>query len=102
MERHHADYEPLVLPEVLRNPVAFLRMNTESKKKERLLKSLSKLKLKPGFRPLRLKKKPTKQKKPVRTFQKKDASNRIIKRTALSTKYNFDILGIFYRVILNF
>ena len=70
MERRHVDYETLVLPEVLKNPVAFLRMNTENKKKERLLNSLSQLKLKPGFRPFQLKKKKTKYKKPLKTFKK--------------------------------
>ena len=37
-----------VLPEVLKNPVAFLRMNPESKKKQRLLSSLAHLNLKNG------------------------------------------------------
>jgi hypothetical protein len=60
----------LVLSEVLKNPVAFLKMNTGSNKKQRLLNSLSQLKLKPGFRPLRLKKKQKKFKKPLRTFKK--------------------------------
>jgi len=88
-----------VLPEVLKNPIAFFNFNKDEKKKSQLQELLLKLNNKPIMHSRTSKKKWAVRKAPQRVKIKtkdlfKDASNRIIKRTALSTKYNFDILGI--------
>lgn len=125
MVKHHAGYVLMVLPEVLRNPVAFFNVNKDEKTVTKLMEMLRKLTVRPQFHPRNIRRRWSRKKTPIHkkikqakeprpvslnvkarpglpAQRKKDASNRIIKRSALCTKYNFDILGIFYRVILNF
>lgn len=108
MAKPQEDYVSLVLPEVLKNPIAFFNFNKDERKKSQLQELLLKLNNKPAFTGRKFKKKWTTQKSAQRIKLKikdlaksKDASNRIIKRTALSTKYNFGYFGDLLMVMLN-
>lgn len=107
MEKLRDAYVSLVLPEVLKNPIAFFNFNKDERKKSQLQELLLKLNNKPMFNMRKLKKSWSNQKTAQRIkiktkdLSKTDASNRIIKRTALSTKYNFGYFGDLLMVMLN-
>ena len=101
----------LVLPEVLKNPIAFFNFNKDEKKASQLQELLLSLYNKPQINNKNVKRAWAAQKiaknikiKTMDLYKKKlkDASNRLIKRTALSTKYNFGYFGDLLMVMLNF
>ena len=111
MVKRHADYVSLVLPEVLKNPIAFFNFNKDEKKASQLQELLLNLYKKPPINSRTMKRGWIAQKnakkikiKTIDLYKKKvkDASNRLIKRTALSTKYNFGYFGDLLMVMLNF
>lgn len=110
MVKHQDDYVTLVLPEVLKNPIAFFNFNKDEKKASQLQELLLNLYKKPNIKTKQIKRTWSKKKnvkniklKTIDLYKKKnnDASNRLIKRTALSTKYNFGYFGDLLMVMLN-
>lgn len=72
MVKHHVGFVPLVLPEVLKNPVAFFKFNKEEKKMSQLQELLLHLNKKPNFSARKLKKKwgATKPRASIKKFRK--------------------------------
>lgn len=111
MVKHPEGSVTLVLPEVLKNPIAFFNFNKDEKKASQLQELLLNLYNKPQINNKNVKRTWATQKiaknikiKTMDLYKKKlkDASNRLIKRTALSTKYNFGYFGDLLMVMLNF
>ncbi len=72
MVKHHEDFVSLVLPEVLKNPIAFFKFNKEEKKMSQLQELLLHLNKKPNFSARKLKKKwgATKPRTSTKKFKK--------------------------------